>query len=118
VCEGSKKPCLSKTRVNYILPPLPPTNLKGFQRANRFATQTDYVNILTWNVPIEGAPIVAYKIFRNKELSKLIAVISNQKPLKFEDHNRKKGKTYTYYIVSIDEAGNSSKSAKVKVMGQ
>jgi len=95
----------------------PPVNLQGFQRANRFATQTEYVNFLTWKAPKHSSShIVEYKIYRNSRLKREIAVVSNRHhDLHFEDHNRKKGKTYTYFIVSVDRNGNISTPAKVKV---
>lgn len=95
----------------------PPRHLEGIQKANRFATQTDLVNILTWKAPSQGTVAVAYKIFRDSHLNKLLAVISSQQPLKFEDHNRKKGKTNTYFIVSIDSFGNISTPATVTIKG-
>ena len=98
-----------------IIIPLPPTNLEGIQRINKFATQEDIINILKWRAPKEGTSIVFYKIYRDKDLKKSIAQIPNHKPLRFEDHNRKKGKTYTYYIVSVDEFGDVSAPAKVTV---
>ncbi len=94
---------------------LPPTNVHGFQRVNTFATQKEYINILTWNAPLQGTPIVAYRIYRDKHL---IAVISSDEYLHFKDHNRKKGKTYTYYIVSVDQFGNLSAPAIVIIKGR
>ena len=93
----------------------PPIDVKGFQRANKFATQTGYVNFLEWKAPRKGTPIVAYQIYRDRALNERIAKISSDEHLRFQDHNRKKGKTYTYFIVSIDQFGNISKPAEVKV---
>lgn len=85
-------------------PPLPPTNLKGFQKANKFLNRTDYVNIITWDPPLIGTGIGGYLIFRNNQF---LGEISSQQHLKFIDSNIKKGKTYTYYIISINSAGLS-----------
>ena len=98
--------------VNGVLPPL---DLKGFQRANRFVTQTDYINTLTWEAPTQGTPPVEYKIYLDSSLQKEIAVVFNHHRLRFEDHNRKKGKTYTYFIVSVDRKGNISFPASVTI---
>lgn len=95
--------------------PLPPVNLNVCQVANKFATQTDRINVLTWESPRGGARIVAYKIYRDAQLHHLLAKIPSQAPLRFEDHNRKPGKTYTYFIVSIDQFGNESIPAKISV---
>ncbi len=100
------------------LAPLPPRDLKGRQVKNKFATQTDIVNILTWKAPIDGATPVAYKIYRNAQLTKLAAVIPANDKLRFEDHNRQPGKTYRYFVVTVDEAGNESIPATVVVKGR
>ncbi len=97
-------------------PPLPPVDLKGAQVANKFLTQTDFVNILSWNAPIPllGNPPIAYKVFRNAALTELAGIVQG-KTLKFLDHDRKKGKTYTYWVVSLDGSGNESLPAVVVV---
>lgn len=86
--------------------------------ANRFATQTDYVNVLTWKAP-QSSPTspVEYRIYRDANLTKLIATIPANHKLIFKDHNRKKNKTYTYFVVSVDESGNISTPAVVKIKG-
>lgn len=94
---------------------LPPSRLRACQRKNEFATQTDIINILTWHPPSEGTVPIEYRIYRNGQLTQLIAVISAHERLRFEDHNRKKEKTYTYWVVSIDAFGNVSEPAIVKV---
>ncbi len=100
------------------LAPLPPRDLKGRQVKNKFATQTDIVNILTWKAPIDGATPVAYKIYRNAQLTKLATVIPANDKLRFEDHNRQPGKTYRYFVVTVDEAGNESVPVTFLVKGQ
>ena len=98
-----------------VITALPPTHLKGSQKINRFATQTDIINILTWQEPQHGTLIVSYQIYRDRHLKKHIATLSSHEQLQFKDHNREKDKTYTYFIVSIDQFGNRSKAAKVIV---
>lgn len=93
----------------------PPINLRGIQKAIHFATQTDYVNILTWQKPSSGNAPVEYRIYRNKQLTKLAAVVSAEDELKFKDHNRQRGKSYTYFIVSVDRDGNTSVANHVTV---
>ncbi len=111
-------PSTSSAAIFIVQTVLPPRHLQGFQKANRFATQTDYVNILTWKVSTEGIPAVAYRIYRDRDLTKLVAEISSHQKLCFEDHNRKKNKTYTYYVVSVDQFGNPSEPASVKIKGR
>lgn len=99
----------------FTYKPLPPNKFKGFQIANRFASQTDFVNILTWKTPSKGTQVIAYKIYRDRFPGHLIATVLNDKKLEFKDHNRRKGKTYTYFIVSVDEFQNVSEPVQVTV---
>jgi hypothetical protein len=103
------------SQYTYISFPLPPTRLKGKQEANVFATQKDIVNILTWHAPTSGSPPVAYLIYRDADLTKLAATISATERLRFQDHQRKKNKTYSYFIVSVDAAGRTSFPARIIV---
>lgn len=95
----------------------PPANLRGFQVRNKFFNRTEYVNVLEWSAPGIGATPVVYKIFRNN-LNNLIKVVKADKPrLRFENHDRKKCKTTTYFIESVDASGNVSAPASVQVKG-
>jgi fibronectin type 3 domain-containing protein len=73
------------------------------------------VNILTWQAPTAGAAPIAYRIYRDSTLSKAIAVVRANKKLRFEDHDRKKGKIYTYFVVSVDQAHRRSSPANITV---
>ena len=91
----------------------PPKHLEGFQKTFPLANQ--YINVLKWKAPSSGTPIVSYRIYRNQFPKNLIAEISSNKPLRFKDRNIKRGKTYTYYVVSVDQFGNVSEPATVKI---
>jgi autotransporter-associated beta strand protein len=71
----------------YEFIPLPPTNLQGKRIKNQFLTQTDIVNVLQWDLPIDGAVPVAYKVYRTN-LNTLIGIVGSGRALNFEDHNR------------------------------
>lgn len=103
-------------RSHHIYVPVifPPTNLKGFQVKNKFATQTDYVNVLRWNLPTQGDPVVKYLIYRDAQLKDPIAVIPANAPREFRDHNRK-NKPYTYYIVAVNQTGHQSVAANITI---
>lgn len=45
------------------------------------------------------------------------SVISSEHKLTFKDHNRKPGKNYHYFIVSVDAFGNFSSPSTVKIKG-
>jgi hypothetical protein len=89
--------------------------LTARQEKNIFLSQTDLVNVIQWSTPTTGTPPIEYKIYRNVELTHLIGVVGANEKLKFKDYNRKKNKTYTYYIVSVDLFGNVSAAASITV---
>jgi hypothetical protein len=93
----------------------PPINQRGFQRINQFATQADVINFITWKSPTQGFTPVEFRIFRNRRLTQLAKVVPAANRHKFVDHNRKKNRVYTYFIVSVDASGQQSAPAIVKV---
>jgi Beta-propeller repeat. len=116
VLAGSNNAFISKFMFAPPASPIfPPRNAAGVQKKNRFLTQTEYRNIITWQAPVEGNAPVAYRIYRNSQLTQFITVVSAQAPLIYIEHNVIKKKPYTYYIVSVDEFGNSSLAAPVTV---
>lgn len=90
----------------------PPSHLKGVEK---FKPGVGLVNIITWSPPQQGEPIIFYQIYRGTHQKKLLAMIPASAHLRFEDHNRKKEKTYTYSITSVDKHGNVSSPAYVHI---
>lgn len=94
----------------------PPSHVKGFQIKNRFLIQTDIINVITWKNPSSGPRPVAYRVYGNAALTELLAVVSSHSGrMSYEQHNQNEDKTYLYYLVSVDAAGNQSTSARVKI---
>lgn len=93
--------------ISHIVSTLqgPPSNAKGIQKTCQYPSQTDYVNVLTWN-PAAGRPAF-YEIYRDS-LTNLIGTVPGTGPLVFRDPNRKKNTTYTYYIVAVSASGARS----------
>jgi YVTN family beta-propeller protein len=65
--------------------------------------QTEFVNEINWDSPLGFSP-KSYQIYRNPELTQLAGSVSGVF-LEFQDHNRKKNQSYTYYVVAITQAG-------------
>jgi hypothetical protein len=101
--------------ATLVEPILPPVNLRGRQKKNGFATKKDFVNILTWKAPTAGATPVSYRIYRDSKLTKLVEIVRANKKLRFEDDDRQKGKSYTYFVVSVDQAHRRSAPASITV---
>ena len=98
-----------------------PEHVRGKQVKNRFVTQTDRINVITWKAPSSGTVPVTYKIYADASLSKLVATVKakrgSQHQFKYTQHDCSKDKIYTYYIVSIDALGNISAPAEIVIHG-
>lgn len=105
-------PPSSAGAVHFLV--FPPINLSGKQVKNKFLTQTDYVNCLSWEPNLASATLASYKIYRDSGLTDLAGIVPATQT-HFKDHNRTKNTTYTYYIVAVDANGNASSPAVVVV---
>lgn len=92
-------------------PPSPPRCFQGIAIKNKFATQTDHINRLTWKAGNKSSTthVVEYLLYRN---GKLIARIPGKSPHQYDDHNRRPHKKYVYKLVAI--GSNDLKSTPVK----
>ncbi len=81
---------------------------------NRYLTQTDFVNKLTWTTSGTSLP-VNYAIYRDAGLTDLAGTVSSTEPFTFFDHNRIPNVTYTYYIVGTNAVGTTSDPVAVTV---
>jgi len=89
--------------------PAPPTNLTGHQKKNDFGTVFEYFNLLKW----EASPssIAGYVIYRDgKKIANL-----NASALGYEDHNRKKDRSFLYSVAAVDANGSESSFINVEV---
>lgn len=87
--------------VNFVQPPLPPSGFAGKKNRNKFATQTEYFNILKWD-PSSDPTIVSYEIYQDDVL---IAVIPVSGPYVFKINNVNKNKYYVYTIFAVNGEG-------------
>lgn len=92
---------------NQTAPP-EPVDVNGFQIQNRFLTQSEFANVITWSAPSSIPPPVAYRIYQDALLTQLLAEIPATQKLEYVQHNRVPGRTYTYYLVSVDGLGTES----------
>lgn len=83
-----------------------PRDLKGFRSFDG--------NVLTWKAPNKGDPVSSYRIFRN-QFNHLIGEVPSDHPLTFRDPNANPCKPNTYYVVSVNAAGDVSLPAKVVI---
>jgi hypothetical protein len=84
--------------------PNSPTNLTGTQVKNKFISQTDLVNQLTWTAS-SSESVSSYTIKRDG------VKIANVSSTAYQDHNRKKGESYTYLVTAVNTSGLESPPA-------
>ena len=84
--------------------PLPPQSFSGTQVKNKFLSQTEYTNILTWTAS-PSQNVVSYLLYRN---GIKIATIAATDPLTYRDHNRNPKQIYTYELNAVNADGLAS----------
>ncbi len=89
---------------------LPPRDLSGKRKTNRFPTQSEHFNRLIWKASLSEG-VVSYVIFRN---GVEIGTVPAKGPLVFDDHNRGKQKD-TYEVHAVNEVGVLSPPATVVI---
>ncbi len=91
--------CTQFTYFSIPFPPKPkpPKHIHVTQVKNRFATQTDLINIVKWS-PSSTPGVTAYYLYRNGHL---IAKIPAHAKLVFKDHNRKKRARTVYAVTAL-----------------
>lgn len=87
---------------------------QGCKIQNRYLTQIDIVNKLTWTVSGTSLP-VSYSVYRDANATDLAGVVFATEAFEFFDHNRLPGVTYTYYIVGTNSFGTTSEPVAVTV---
>ncbi|HSX12398.1 MAG TPA: hypothetical protein VLF61_02795 [Rhabdochlamydiaceae bacterium] len=98
-------------------PPPSPSSFgpRGSQFTNRFLTQTDFINTITWHAPNNFTPVF-YHIFRDAALTDLAGTVSASGELEFADHNRRPKQFYTYFIIAVDQSGATLNIGNVTVV--
>ncbi|PJD95947.1 MAG: hypothetical protein CK425_07315 [Parachlamydia sp.] len=110
--DANNNPSTSPPFTQQVINPAtilqPPRRFCGCQTSCDFLNKINRVNVLTWDAPGSGAEPEFYKIYRNAQLTDLVATVPACGLLEYKDKNRRKGKIYTYYIVSGNQNGISS----------
>lgn len=86
----------------------PPRGFCGCPTKSEFLNKSYYAIELNWSAPGTGAEPTYYNIYRDPELTDLIATIPACSPLTYIDKKVKKNRDYTYYLVAGNEFGISS----------
>ena len=81
------------------------------------SSSTDIIDVIRWKAPRKGPSVEAFIIFRDKALTKPLAIIPNegQKHFRFKHAVVKQTKKARYYIVSVGLDGSFSHAAVAKL---
>jgi YVTN family beta-propeller protein len=94
--------------------PYPPRSVSGCRFYNRFLTQVDIMNVITWTASYSGSAVTHYLVYRDAGLLNLAGRVPATGMLQFVDHNQQNIPT-TYYIVAVNASGNASQPVSVTV---
>lgn len=107
--------------ANYITNNVSVIALQSFQIAaqgckleNIFLMEKDLIDKLTWTASGASLP-VSYTIYRDAQLTQVVATIPATQPLQFLDHNRMPDVVYTYYMVGVNAVGTTSDPVAITV---
>ncbi|CDR33764.1 hypothetical protein [Criblamydia sequanensis] len=81
----------------------PPSDLQGKQKKNEFATQYELYNQLTWGAS-PSLDVIGYFIYRDGQ--RIASVPAST--LSYQDHNRKKGVSYSYSVTAFNSSDEES----------
>ncbi len=87
--------------AKFEFAPQPAQCIGGYQKRDRFLTQTDLYNTITWCASPTPS-VVKYNIYRN---GTLIGTVQATEVLKYEDHNRRKKVTDVYTVQAVNTDG-------------
>ena len=116
--NGIFGPSTSNVVLQVILAspaPAAPTNFYGCQEHRKYINDKGIVNVLRWTPPQSNLDIHCFKVYRNPQLTDLVGTVYNQCPFSLDDSRRKKNKTYTYYLVSVNHRGIKSAAVSTTV---
>lgn len=106
-CPGST--LIAVVTVESFIPP--PSDFRGKIRKDKFLTQTDIINQLSWK-PSTDPSVVGYLI-RGSDGS--VAKVPASGPFKVDFHNRRPHQTYIYTVVAFTNSGQESSPLTVSL---
>lgn len=89
---------------------LPPSNLQGKQKKNEFVFQRELYNQLIWT-PSPSSDISGYFIYRDGQKIATVGASTYT----YQDHNRKKGVSYSYAVTAFNSNGDESSSVNIVI---
>jgi protocatechuate 3,4-dioxygenase beta subunit len=101
----------TKTVNVALMPDSPPENLTGEVINNRFLLQADRIHHIQWE-PSQDPTVIRYQVYRN---GGLLAVISPNSPLMYDDHHCSSSRTDVYSVNDVNANGDQSSSVSISL---
>ena len=96
------------TTHGTITPPTPPinpiSNLNGVTKMNRFATQANLFQVLSWTAS-SSSSVISYNIYKGNGTSNLLGTVSAFGPLQFTIDGTPISQATTYSVVPVSDSG-------------
>ena len=101
----------TKTLNLSLMPDSPPINLNGNVINNRFLLQDDRIHHIQWQAS-QDPTVIQYQVYRNEVL---LAIISANAPLMYDDHNRSRKVTDVYSVTDTNVNGDTSSTVSISL---
>jgi protocatechuate 3,4-dioxygenase beta subunit len=92
-----------------LIPNFPPGNLTGKVIVNAFLLQADRIHRLQWEAAL-GGNVANYRIYRN---GSLLATVSPNGLLQYDDHNRSPRVLDNYAVTAVNTVGSESTALSI-----
>ena len=101
--------------ANFIRIIYPPANITGQKVLNRSLSQSEYINVLTWQANPYNENIVKYRIYEVDGESQNLLVELNASTFQYWHRRVEKDKPYTYIICAVNNKNREGDTTHITV---
>jgi hypothetical protein len=98
------------TRLVYA-----PLNVKAEKKLNRSLSQSEYINVLSWQAHPNNVNIAKYKLFQVEGTTPRLLVELSAEALKYWHRNVRTDQDYTYVLVAVNNTNRESDPVYITV---
>jgi len=119
--SGSENPITFVIRVdvsimaNFIRTIYAPLNFRGQKEVNRSLSQTEYINVLSWQAHPDNVNILKYRIYQIENEKKYLLVELSATTFQYWHRRVKKEKLYTYAICAVNNENREGEYGPITV---
>lgn len=99
----------------YVFNYAPPLNFSGQKVSNRSLSQSETINVLTWQANPDNENISKYRIYEIEGPNRSLVTEVDADTFEYYHRNVQKDKQYTYALVAVDENNIESEPANTSV---